>query len=85
MHVHIGRTKVIARLSVPDLRDIAYSVDLKPRAPQRRAHDNVAARQALATILDGKVRFTPIERDTRPYRFEAKLTLGRILEASAAE
>jgi hypothetical protein len=48
------------------------------------ASDQVAARQALATILDGKVRFTPIDiaADTRTYRFEAKLTLGRILGAT---
>ncbi len=48
------------------------------------ASDHVAARQALATILDGKVRFTPIDlgSDTRTYRFEAQLTLGRIRGAT---
>ncbi len=48
------------------------------------ASDQVAARKALASILDGKVRFTPIDlaADTRTYRFEAKLTLGRILGAT---
>jgi hypothetical protein len=48
------------------------------------ASDQVAARQALATILDGKVRFTPIDiaADARTYRFEARLTLGRILGAT---
>ena len=48
------------------------------------ASDQVAARQALAMILDGKVRFTPVEftADARTYRFEAKLALGRILGAT---
>ncbi len=45
----------------------------------------MAARRALATLLDGKVRFsTPMQLDaeTRTYRFQAKLTLGRILGAT---
>ncbi len=48
------------------------------------ASDHVGGRQALATILEGKVLFTPIELtpDTRTYRFEANLTLGRILGAT---
>jgi hypothetical protein len=42
--------------------------------------DRLAARQALATILDGKLKFTPVmAADIRTYRFEAQLTLGRIL------
>ena len=46
--------------------------------------DRASARRALGTILDGKVRFTPVDlaADTRTYRFEAKLTLGRILGAT---
>jgi hypothetical protein len=49
--------------------------------------DLVAARQGLGTILDGKVRFTPIDlaegmRGMRTYRFEAKLMLGGILGAT---
>lgn len=48
------------------------------------ASDPIAARHALATILDGNVRFTPVDlaADTRTYRFGAKLTLGRILGAT---
>lgn len=54
------------------------------RLGEVRASDTGTARQALATILDGKVQFTPIalEPNTRTYRFEANLTLGRILGAT---
>jgi hypothetical protein len=49
------------------------------------ASDHVAARQALGSILEGKVRLTPVgvRPDIRTYRFEANLPLGRIIGSTA--
>ena len=88
------RTALQAQLAAGERFSISRPLDLRRmrrvledglgRLGDVLASDHVAARRALATILSGKVRFTPVELapETRTYRFEANLTLGRILGAT---
>jgi len=47
--------------------------------------DLVSARQALSTLLVGRVKFTPVELEngSRTYELEAELTLGKVISAVA--
>ena len=47
--------------------------------------DLVSARQALSTLLVGRVKFTPVElaNGSRTYELEAELTLGKVISAVA--